>query len=387
MGIVSEQEFIARVRKMDRFSFTAGERDDVSRLDTHDVRYVEDGRFCANLHVHTENSDGTMTVEEVLKNARILSDKNPNFLVAITDHDTVEGDKEAVELIKEYEDVNLCCGLEISTYAISFPNQPKPIQVHLLVYGVNPFDERLNKFLADKMSKKLALAKETVRKLNEALPKYNFTLEEAAKCHNMVLKGQDEVAHPLKKYTSGKILLNYYLPNADFSYEEPIYKFKYLFKGKEPYHLTYKKALEMFINSELPEIPDFIEKEIKIAREIYMKAHPAIGHMPEQFSDFEDTVKFVASLDSGVMSIAHPARSKAYCPEFYDYLFANFKRAGGEKAMFYEGYYQSYEGEYFQKWQRTIDDTASKYDLLKTGGLDSHGKNLVYRTRRKDLVC
>ena len=118
-----------------------------------------------------------------------------------------------------------------------------------------------------------------------------------------------------------------------------------------------------------------------------MKAHPAIGHMLEQFSDFEETVKFVASLDSGVMSIAHPARSKAYCPEFYDYLFANFKSAGGEKAMFYEGYYQSYEGEYFQKWQRIIDDTASKYGLLKTGGLDSHGKNLVYRTRRKDLVC
>lgn len=383
MGIVSEQEFINRVSQMNRFSFAAGERDDVSKLDTHDLRYVEDGHFCANLHVHTENSDGTMTVEEVLKNARILSDKNLNFLVAITDHDTIYGDKEAVELIKKYEDVNLCCGLEISTYAISFPNQPKPIQVHLLVYGVNPFDERLNKFLADKMSKKLALAKETVNKLNEALPKYNFTLEEAAKCHNMVLKGQDEVAHPLKKYTSGKILLNYYLPNADFSYEEPIYKFKYLFKGKEAYHLTYKKALEMFINSELPEIPDFIEKEIQTAREIYMKAHPAIGHMPEQFSDFEETVKFVASLDSGVMSIAHPARSKAYCPEFYDYLFSNFKNAGGEKAMFYEGYYQSYEGEYFQKWQSIIDNAANKYGLLKTGGLDSHGKNLVYRTKRK----
>ena len=106
MGIVSEQEFISRVSQMNRFSFAAGERDDVSKLDTHDLRYVEDGRFCANLHVHTENSDGTMTVEEVLKNARILSDKNPNFLVAITDHDTVEGDKEAVELIKKYEDVS-----------------------------------------------------------------------------------------------------------------------------------------------------------------------------------------------------------------------------------------------------------------------------------------
>ena len=383
MGIIDEKEFIKRVQRMDKFSFTAGERTDISRLDTHDLRYVEEGLFGANLHVHTVNSDGTMTVEEVFKNARDLTVKNPNFLVAITDHDTIEGDKEALELIKNYDDVNLCCGLEISTYAISFPNQQKPVQVHLLVYGVNPYDERLTKFLAGKMEKKLALAKDTVKKLNEALPKYNFTLEEAAKCHGMVLKGQDEVAHPLKKYTSGKILLNYYFPEADFSYEEPIYKFKYLFKGKEPYHVAYKKALELFTGIELEEIPDFVEKDIQTAREIYLQTHPKIGFMPEQLSDFEETVRFVASLDNGVMSIAHPARSKAYCPEFYEYLFEHFKQAGGDKAMFYECFYQSYEGEYFKKWQSVIDESAKKFGLLKTGGLDSHGKNLVYRTKRK----
>ena len=124
-------------------------------------------------------------------------------------------------------------------------------------------------------------------------------------------------------------------------------------------------------------------KEEKALGKTIKEGKPAIGHMPEQFSDFEETVKFVASLDSGVMSIAHPARSKAYCPEFYEYLFSNSKNAGGEKAMFYEGYYQSYEGEYFQKWQSIIDNAANKYGLLKTGGLDSHGKNLVYRTKRK----
>ena len=174
------------------------------------------------------------------------------------------------------------------------------------------------------------------------------------------------------------------MPNANFSYEKPIYKFKYLFKGKEPYHITYKKALEMYIGEELPPIPNNIEQKIQIAREIYLKAHPSIGNMLEQFSSFEDTVKFVSTLDSGVMSIAHPARTKAYCPEFYDYLFEHFKSSGGEKAMFYEGYYQSYEGEYFQKWQKAIDKSAAKFGLLKTGGLDSHGKSLVVRCPRKD---
>ena len=52
--------------------------------------------------------------------------------------------------------------------------------------------------------------------------------------------------------------------------------------------------------------------------------------------------------------------------------------------MFYEGFYQSYEGEYFQKWEYEIDKAAEKYGLKKTGGLDSHGKNLFYRCNKKD---
>ena len=53
-------------------------------------------------------------------------------------------------------------------------------------------------------------------------------------------------------------------------------------------------------------------------------------------------------------------------------------------AAFHPGYYQSYEGEYFQKWQEAIDKSAAKFGLLKTGGLDSHGKSLVVRCPRKD---
>ena len=384
MGIITEKDFIERIKNFDEYAFKAGERADKSVLDSHDFRYVKSGQFKANLHVHTQYSDGEMSIKELLDLSEYIAKTNPEFITAITDHDTIDGDKEASKFIENYTYANICLGVEFSTIAINFPKQLKPLQVHLLVYGINPNDNKLDNYLKTKREQKLKLAKATVAELDKALPEYNFSLEEAAKCHGMVLKGEDEVTHPLKKYTSGKILLNYYRPNADFSYEKPIYKFKYLFKGKEPYHITYKKALEMYIGEELPQIPDNIEQKIQIAREIYLKAHPSIGNMLEQFSSFEDTVKFVSTLDSGVMSIAHPARTKAYCPEFYDYLFEHFKSSGGEKAMFYEGYYQSYEGEYFQKWQKAIDKSAAKFGLLKTGGLDSHGKSLVVRCPRKD---
>lgn len=382
MNILDEKAFIESVRKLNEKSFKPGERNNPEVLDSHDFRYLKSGEFSANLHIHTNHSDGSMSVKELLYSAKEITEKyNKDFLFAITDHDTINGTKEALELSKqkEFKNLNVTFGVEISTVAIDFPQQKKPLQIHLLVYGIDPFDKRLNEYLKDKRNLKLQLAKDTIKKLNEKLSGYNFNLEEASKCHIMIKKGQDEVAHPLKKYTSGKILLSYYYPNANFSYEEPIKKYKYLFKGQEPYHQIYKKVLEMYTQSSLPAIPDEIEQKIQIARTIYLQSHPSIGNMLEAFSSFEEAVDFITTIKSGVMSIAHPARTKAYCPEFYTYLFEKFKKYGHEKALFYEGYYQSYEGRYFIEWSDKIDNAASKFNLLKTGGLDSHGKDLITR--------
>lgn len=375
MGIINEKDFINKITDLSEISFKPGERQNNQILDSHDFRYLKSGDFKANLHIHTKHSDGSMTVKEFLENVQ----KIPDFTAAITDHDTIEGTKEAYKLINDYPDANVCMGVEISTVGINFPAQTKPLPIHLLVYGIDPFEQKLENYLKRKSNLKLQLANNTIAELNEALPEYNFSLEEAAKCHPMIAKGMDEVAHPLKKYTSGKILLNYYFPDADFSYEKPVQKFKYLFKGDAPYYVTYKKALEMYTNQKLNDVPQKIEEKINLARKIYLQAHPSIGNMPEAFSSFEETVEFVTTLNSGVMSIAHPARTKAYCPEFYTYLFEHFKKFGHEKALFYEGYYQSYEGTYFQEWKSTIDKAAAKLNLLKTGGLDSHGKNIITR--------
>lgn len=379
MGIVGEKDFIEIVKNLNPISFKPGERKQPEVMDSHDYRYLESGEFGANLHIHTCHSDGSLTIDEFLKNTQEVSQYNPKFLAAITDHDTIEGSKEAYELIKNFPNINVCLGIEISTVGIKFPNQPKPLAIHLLVYGINPFDKKLNEYLNTKRDLKLQLSKDTIVELNKNLSGYNFNLEEAAKCHPMIAKGQDEVAHPLKKYTTGKILLDYYFPKADFSYEQPIYEHKYLFATADSYHITYKKALENFTGMKLPVIPDDILEKIHIAKEIYTNAHPRIGKMLEPFSSFEETVEFVTTLDSGVMSIAHPARTKAYTAEFYTYLFKNFKEHGKDKAMFYEGGYQSYEGRYALEWKSIIERTAAQFNLSQTGGLDSHGKNIISR--------
>ena len=62
MGIVNEKDFITRVKNFSEISFKPGERKDLNMLDSHDLRYLNSGDFKANLHIHTQYSDGSMTI-------------------------------------------------------------------------------------------------------------------------------------------------------------------------------------------------------------------------------------------------------------------------------------------------------------------------------------
>ncbi len=393
--ITGAEEFKDYIRHQEKKNFLPGCRKNKYILDSHNFCNLKNGLFTANLHVHTQNSDGASDTETIMHHAEAIARYNSKFgspfMLAITDHDTIDGAKEAFEIFKNnpdrFQHLKLIPGLEISTVETKLKNQTAPVAIHLLVYGINPYDVRLNEFLKEKSRLKLELTNETIKNLNKDLSEelgFEFTLSEAALVHEMIAKGFDEVKRPLMKYTSGKILHNFYLPEADFTYEKPIRAFKQIFKSSEPYYKLYKKALEQYINCKLPEIPTEIETLIKRAKSIYEKAHPTMDEMPEAFSEFEETVKFISSLDYGYMSVAHPARTnvrniKDNPENIFINIFKNFKSAGTERACFYEGHYGSYEGERTLSLLPYIDAAAAKFNLIPTGGLDSHGRDIITR--------
>lgn len=91
-----------------------------------------ENKVIADLHTHTVNSDGTFTVEELLKKA---SEKGLK-IVAITDHDTVDGLLDE-EKIKEYEkkyNIEVIKGIEMSCTL-------DKKDVHILGYFLNLHDE------------------------------------------------------------------------------------------------------------------------------------------------------------------------------------------------------------------------------------------------------
>ena len=77
----------------------------------------------ADLHIHSNHSDGKSSVREILKSA---IDRKLD-LISITDHNTLNGSLEAIEIVQEeHLPINVIRGVEIST-----------AQGHLLAYGID----------------------------------------------------------------------------------------------------------------------------------------------------------------------------------------------------------------------------------------------------------
>ena len=88
----------------------------------------------ADLHMHSVHSDGTKEVKEILLRAK----EKELDIIALTDHDSVEGVAEAIELGNELG-IKVIPGLELSTYQ-------NDASVHILGYFPNGIPEEVLKF-------------------------------------------------------------------------------------------------------------------------------------------------------------------------------------------------------------------------------------------------
>lgn len=153
---------------------------------------IKNGAFIADLHSHSNFSDGKGEVKDILSNvaqyADYLNKKNgKKFIFALTDHDGVEGVKEALKIISEtpekYKNVKFVTGSEIS-YIIKSNKTENPYETsELLVYGFNPFDNKVNDFFNNIQLKRKRLAEEYIRDLNQKFGYANFTYEEFARTY------------------------------------------------------------------------------------------------------------------------------------------------------------------------------------------------------------
>ena len=92
-----------------------------------------------DLHLHTLASDGRLTPTELV---RLVAGQGLKY-VAITDHDTTEGLAEAYEAAREFPDLTIIPGIELSA---DIPGDEVHVLGYFLDYGEPEFQEQLRQF-------------------------------------------------------------------------------------------------------------------------------------------------------------------------------------------------------------------------------------------------
>ena len=110
----------------------------------------------ADLHLHTTASDGRLTPQELVQKAVELK----LDVIAITDHDSVEGIPPALEAAKSFTQLMVIPGVEINT------DVPKG-EVHILGYFIDYRDPGLNRTLEELRNSRNERGKKMVARLAE----------------------------------------------------------------------------------------------------------------------------------------------------------------------------------------------------------------------------
>jgi 3',5'-nucleoside bisphosphate phosphatase len=108
-----------------------------------------------DLHTHTCNSDGNYSPSELIK----LAYQNGISVIGITDHDSMNGIKEATDAAKDYG-IEVVPGVEIST-------DLDDKEIHLLAYFIDIENDDLQKYLRFFREERFHRAKRIIQKLNK----------------------------------------------------------------------------------------------------------------------------------------------------------------------------------------------------------------------------
>lgn len=386
--------------------------------------------FGANLHIHTENSDGKLTVQKLLDDSasyadkRIKSQKQP-FYIAITDHDTVAGCKEAIEIIKnnpkKYRNLRLFLGMETTCVYKDTQYLKNSGQIHILSYGINP--NEVDSFIMPRIRKNhesinsaLEFAKKKYGKI-EGMEKTDFNLDDFAKITKSIKTGLRNSRLYMKDYLQFKIIytqaltqnenltellkksqidlskIDYSKPieligeNLDYSQGQKYYE--YYYKALQKYIIGLVKAKNPAVNeAEVQKMfPKLSEKITSSLNEIeqLVGADWSKLYVPQiELVGFEKGIEALSKMQDGVLSFAHPGiifpansvKNSADLPKLYKKLFSIFKEKGKEKAQYVEGFYQSYYNIPETPIYKQLIEIAKKMGLKQTGGIDTHSANI-----------
>jgi len=297
---------------------------------------VKNGIFRANLHSHSVNSDGESQVSRILDQAAKYTAKTGSeFFYSLTDHDEIEGCKQALAIIadnpKKYEKVRFSPGIEFSA-KFGYTNS---VPIEILGYSINPFDEKINIHLSTIKHSNNNYAQKLIEGVNKIIQKHHPTIAEDKLC------SLQEASKP--------------------------YEYVYVRLGPGP---LFNGRLKKYIMDKSPDAAK--EDIVKYLREKHAKLRALYGTRSICYSTAE--VSQIANImkNNGIFGLAHPGRVVIKGKTTMEKLINHLKKLG---ATTVEGNYQ-YKADFISKYA----EAAKNSGLLQTGGLDTHRNNIFYKT-------
>lgn len=309
-----------------------------------------------NLHNHTTASDGQLSAKEFLEAVRIYADKiaaktpDKPYIIAITDHDILDGAKEAVEIIAKdpykYRNLRLVPGSEISVSYVNSQHVRAPMNFELILYSANPFDKKFSAFLQKIRDGRNKTAQAYLEKVNARYPGLNLNWQDASAFHPNLGKGTSNGSLWLARdYAAAK------LPNHDYGY------------------------IDYLRDEHIRPYGNLINHNITVTPEEVFDAYRESG----DFGMFGVAHPGLIGADMYNSTIADECRNTYKQPNFHLVwkLFEHLKKSGRDLFRCSESNYQSYGNDFHRlPWIQYMNETAEKMGLLKAGGVDCHNKDL-----------
>lgn len=355
---------------------------------------IKNGIFLADLHSHSNFSDGKITVENLLNQAASYGDKleklnGKKFIFALTDHDGIEGVKEALKIIaknpERFKNVKFVPASEISFVLPCQENSARyekfktGVQMpEMLIYGINPFSENTKKFFDGIYSSREKQILSAISKGNDLCGEQCFSKEEYLK--HFHIKGKKlcflNQHWKIFNYLLTKFRITKLAQEEGKNPEELYSAIAKELKGINPHNLNehikskYPKSSTDTMDSKLKNL---IEKEI-------FPLNEADERVKTEFEiHFRDIVEY-SRKENAVLGFAHPAFTMQNFSK--DKLEAGMQKLVEEshgQVKFAEKFHQAYPiGHEIQQGElEEYNSVLDRLKLVNIGGRDNHKDKFI----------